>query len=296
MGTPEIAESCLKTMCDAGLDIRAVFTQPDKPKGRGLEMSKPPVKVFAESRVIEVFQPLKLKKSIDIIKAIAPDIIVVVAYGKILPKCILDYPRYGCINLHASLLPRHRGAAPIQAAIVSGDTVGGVTTMYMAEGLDTGNMIFTEETLISDDDTAGSLHDRYAEMGGRLLLKTIKAIEEGTAPNIPQDDSLSTYACTLKKEDGRIDWTRSSREIRNLIRGFNPWPAAFAELHGLTFKIFNASIGSDKPYAEPGTIISCCPGGIEVATGDGSLIVCELQASGKRKMSAAEYLCGHKLL
>jgi methionyl-tRNA formyltransferase len=295
MGTPEIAEACLKTLCEAGLDVRAVFTQPDRPKGRGMALAPPPVKVYAQSRGIEVFQPLKLKKSLDMIERIDPELIVVVAYGKLLPKTVLDYPKYGCVNLHASLLPRHRGAAPIQAAIVSGDETGGVTTMYMAEGLDTGNMIFTEETPISYDDTADTLHDRYAEIGGRLLLKTIRAVEEGCAPSIPQDDSKATYAPPIKKEDALINWNRTSKEIRNLIRGYNSWPAAFTELNGQTFKVFKADIGGDKPVSEPGTVISSGPGGIEVATADGSLFITEIQAAGKRRMTAAEYLRGHQI-
>jgi len=295
MGTPEISEACLRTLCENGQDVRAVFTQPDKPKGRGLAMTAPPVKVYAESRGIEVYQPLRLRKSMDVIEHIDPELIIVVAYGKILPKPVLDYPRYGCVNLHASLLPRHRGAAPIQAAIVSGDTVGGVTTMYMAEELDSGNIIFKEETPISDDDTAGTLHDRYAEIGGRLLLRTIKAIEEGSAPSIPQDHALATYAPPIKKEDGEIDWSRTTKEIRNLIRGYNPWPVAFTQLNGRTFKVYAAVPGADKAVSAPGTVVSSGAKGIEVATGDGTLIITELQEAGKRRMTAAEYLRGHKL-
>lgn len=297
MGTPEIAEKCLETLCDAGLDIAAVFTQPDRPKGRGMVMTPPPVKVFAQSRGIDVYQPLKLRKSMDIISSIDPDLIVVVAYGKILPKQILDYPKYGCINLHASLLPRHRGAAPIQAAILAGDKVGGVTTMYMAEELDAGNIIFVEETPIYDDDTGGSLHDRYVDIGGKLLIKTIKAIEKGEAPSIPQNHELATFCSPIKKEDAKIDWTRSSTEIRNLIRGYNPWPVAHTEINGRVFKIYAAEIGAEgvKPNSTPGDVLSTGERGIEIATGDGSIFITELQLAGKRRMTAAEFLRGHSI-
>jgi methionyl-tRNA formyltransferase len=296
MGTPEIAEACLRALYMSGHDVRAVFTQPDRPKGRGLVMTPPPVKVYAESRGIEVFQPKSLRKSMDIIGRIDPELIVVVAYGRILPKEVLDYPRYGCINVHASLLPRHRGAAPIQAAIIAGDTVGGVTTLYMTEEVDAGNMIFVEETPISDSDTAGTLHDRYAEIGGRLLLRTIEAIRDGTAPSIPQDHSQATYAPPIRKEDARIDWSRSSTEIRNLIRAFNPWPVAFTEINGHALKIYAAERGRDGREALPGTVLSAGPEGIEVATGDGSLFITELQKAGKRRMTAAEYIRGHNIM
>jgi len=301
MGTPEIAEACLRALCEAGQDIRAVFTQPDKPKGRGYELAPPPVKVYAERRGIPVYQPLKLRKSLDLLEQIDPELIIVVAYGKLLPKAVLDYPKYGCVNLHASLLPRHRGAAPIQAAVCAGDPVGGITTMYMAEELDSGNMIFTEETPISDDDTGGTLHDRYAEMGGRLLLKTIRAIEDGTAPSIPQRHELATYAPPIRKEDARIDWTRPSKEIRDKIRGFNPWPVAFAEIGGQTLKIYAAEIAGNATNpsdaaAAPGTVLAAGAQGIEIATGDGALRITELQAPGKRRMPAADYLRGHKLI
>lgn len=298
MGTPEIAAECLKTICDAGADVAAVFTQPDRPKGRRMKLTPPPVKEFALSRGIEVYQPLKLSKSMDIIRSIDPELIVVVAYGKILPAKVLDYPKYGAVNLHASLLPRHRGAAPIQAAIVAGDKTGGVATMYMSPELDAGDIIFMEETPIFDDDTASTLHDRYVDIGGKLLVRTIKSIEEGTAPRIPQDHSLATYAPMIKKEDAEIDWSRSSIEIRNHIRGYNPWPVAFTEINGQVLKIFASEIGQKEVLSgvEPGKVISEGECGIEIATGDGTLFLTEIQVPGKRRMSAREYLRGNRVL
>lgn len=297
MGTPEIAEKCLETLCDAGLDIAAVFTQPDRPKGRGMVLTPPPVKVFAQRMGIDVYQPKKLLKSMDIISSIDPELIVVVAYGKILPKQVLDYPKYGCINLHASLLPRHRGASPIQAAILAGDEVGGVTTMYMSEELDAGDIIFMEETPIYDNDTGGTLHDRYADIGRRLLLKTIRAIEKGEVHRTPQNHELATFCSPIKKEDARIDWTRSSKEIRNLVRAYNPWPVAYTEINGRMLKIYAVEIGSAerKPGSAPGDVLSAGERGIEIATGDGSVYITELQTAGKRKMTAAEYLRGNSI-
>ena len=298
MGTPEIAAECLRTICDAGADVAAVFTQPDKPKGRRMVLTPPPVKEFAQSRGIEVHQPLKLSKSMDIISSIDPELIVVVAYGKLLPNKVLDYPKYGAINLHASLLPRHRGAAPIQAAIIAGDKVGGVATMYMSAELDAGNIIFMKETPIYDDDTASTLHDRYMDIGGKLLVRTISAIEQGTAPSIPQNHALSTYALMIKKEDAEINWSRSSVEIRNLIRGYNPWPVAYSEINGHALKIYASDIGQKEALSgvEPGTVVSADGRGIEIATGDGTLLITELQAPGKRRMAAKEYLRGNSIL
>lgn len=298
MGTPEIAAECLRTICDAGTDVAAVFTQPDKPKGRKMVLTPPPVKEFAQSRGIEVYQPLKLSKSMDIISSIDPELIVVVAYGKLLPTKVLDYPKYGAVNLHASLLPRHRGAAPIQAAIIAGDKVGGVATMYMSAELDAGNIIFMEETPIYDDDTSSTLHDRYMDIGGKLLVRTISAIEQGTAPSIPQNHTLSTYAPMIKKEDAEINWSRSSVEIRNLIRGYNPWPVAYSEINGHALKIYASDIGPKKALSgvEPGTVVCADGCGIEIATGDGTLLITELQAPGKRRMTAKEYLRGNSIL
>ena len=293
MGTPDIAAECLRALLDEGIDVRAVFTQPDKPKGRGMKLTPSPVKVLAMERGIEVLQPTRLKKCGDILERIDPELIVVAAYGRILPKLILDYPKYGAVNMHASLLPRHRGSAPIQRAIAMGDTVGGVTSMYMAEELDTGDMIFRAETPITDEDTGGSLHDRYAKMGGEILVKTIRAIEAGTAPRTPQPEEGITYAPPITKEECRVDFTRSAREVFNLIRAMNPVPAAFTIYNGAPMKLYASIIGNTK--GEAGTVVSTNNGGIEIACGDGSVIITDLAAAGGKRMSADAWLRGHKI-
>jgi methionyl-tRNA formyltransferase len=296
MGTPWIAAECLKTLIADRQEILAVFTQPDRPKGRGMKLAKPEVKLLAEERGIPVFQPKKLKKSMEIIEELAPELIVVVAYGRLLPKVMLDYPRYGCVNLHASLLPRLRGAAPIQRAIVNGDTVGGVTTMYMAEELDAGDVIFCEETEISNSDTGGSLTEKYAGIGGKLLVKTIKAIEEGSVKAIPQDGGRATFAPPIGKEEARIDWTGSAEEIRNLIRGFNPAPAAFTTLGGQQLKVFAAdSLPETGGAHRPGEVIAVLKNGLEVSAGKGRLVITEVQAAGKKRMNAGDWLRGKRI-
>lgn len=292
MGTPDIAAECLRALLDAGIDVRAVFTQPDRPKGRGMKLTPSPVKLLALEHGIEVLQPTKLKKCGDILERIDPELIVVAAYGRLLPKSILDYPKFGAINMHASLLPRWRGAAPIQRCIAAGDTVGGVTSMYMAEELDAGDMIFRAETPISDDDTGGSLHDRYAAMGGEILVRTIRAIEAGAAPRTPQPSEGITLAPPITKDECRVDFTRPAREVFNLIRAMNPFPTAFTTLNGAPMKLYASRVGNTK--GEAGTVIST-DGALEVACGDGSIIITELAAAGGKRMSADAYLRGHKV-
>ena len=293
MGTPDIAAKCLETMLDAGLDVAAVFTQPDKPKGRGMKLMPSPVKELAEARGIRVYQPAKIRRCQAIFEEVAPELVVVAAYGRILPDWMLDWAPYGCINMHASLLPRWRGSAPIQRAIVAGDTLGGVCTMHVASELDSGDVIFTAETPITPEDNYGTLYERYAEMGGELIVKTVRAIENGTAPRTPQDPALVTLAPPVEKEEGRIDWTRPARELFNLIRGFNPAPVAFTYLNGELLKLY-ASAPAEGQGA-PGTVLRAAGGVFEIACGEGSLIITELQSPGKRKMPAADWLRGHRV-
>lgn len=292
MGTPDIAAECLKALTDAGIDVVGVFTQPDRPKGRGMKLTPSPVKVFATERGIPVYQPTKLKKCGDLLSEIDPELIAVAAYGRILPKSVLDYPKHGSINMHASLLPRWRGAAPIQRCIAAGDTLGGVTTMYMAEELDAGDMILRAETPITDADTGGSLHDRYAEMGGKLLVETIRQIEAGTAPRTPQPSEGITLAPPITKEECAVDWTRSAREIFDLIRAMNPFPTAYTKYDGAPMKLYASKVGNRS--GEPGCVVSA-DGGLEVACGDGSIVITELAAAGGKRMAADAWLRGHKV-
>lgn len=295
MGTPDIAADCMRTLLDKGLDICAVFTQPDKPRGRGMKLTPPPVKELAVERGIEVIQPRKIRKCMDIIERIAPELIVVVAYGRLLPKSILDYPKYGCVNLHASLLPKLRGAAPIQRAIVNGDTVGGVTTMYMSEELDAGDMLLSERVDITPDDTAGTLTAKYATVGGELLCRTIADIEAGRAKPVPQNHSEATFAPPIDKAEAEIDWSESAESIRNKIRGFNPSPVAFTMLEGQPLKIYGAGLSVSTLNGAPGTVTAVTKTGVEVATGSGPVILTDVQAAGKKRMSAADWARGKRL-
>ncbi len=295
MGTPDFAVPSLEAIAAAGHEIVAAVSQPDRPKGRGHKLKPTEVKAAAERLGIPVYQPETLKNNtfLDKLNELAPDIIIVAAYGKILPGYILDYPRYGCVNVHGSLLPKYRGAAPIQRCVINGDSVTGVTTMYMDRTLDTGDMIFTEETEIGKNETAGELFDRLAALGGELIVRTIRAIENGTAPRIKQDESEATYASMLDKSTGRIDWTRSPVEIINLIRGTNPWPLAHSEYKGEIMKIFVAEAGSGS--GEPGEILGVQGKKLEIACGDGSVLVGEIQMKGGKRMSVASYLNGHEI-
>ncbi len=292
MGTPDIAAECLKALVDAGIDVVGVFTQPDRPKGRGMKLTPSPVKVYATERGIPVYQPTKLKKCGDLLAEIDPELIAVAAYGRLLPKLVLDYPKYGSINMHASLLPRWRGSAPIQRCIAAGDTLGGVTTMYMAEELDAGDMILRAETPITDEDTGGSLHDRYAELGGRLLVETIRQIEAGTAPRTPQPSEGITLAPPITKEECAVDWTKGAREIFDLIRAMNPFPTAYTKYDGAPMKLYASKVGGGS--GESGCVIST-DGGLEVACGDGSIVITELAAAGGKRMAADAWLRGHKV-
>ena len=305
MGTPEFAVPSLNALIDSGEDVVAIVTQPDKPKGRGKKLTLPPVREAALKHNIPVFQPEKIKDELFItaIKNFCPDIIVVVAYGNILPKVILDIPSKGCINVHASILPKYRGAAPINWAIINGEKETGITTMLMDEGMDTGDMLLTDKIEIKNDDTASSLQDRLKYIGANLLIKTINGIKSKTIRPIPQDDSQATYAPMLKKEDGRIDWTMKAGEIKNLVRGLNPWPGAYTRWNGKQIKIFKTEVVEavvsgqwSVVREEPGTVINVSTEGVFVATGKGILLIKELQPESKNKMTASEFVKGYRIV
>ena len=298
MGTPDFAAASLKKLLDDGFNVVGVFTQPDKPKGRGMELAYSPVKELALEHSLPVFQPVKMRDgtALEAVKSLAPDILVVVAYGRILPDDILAVPKYGAVNVHGSLLPKYRGAAPIQWAVLNGDKTTGVTTMYLASEMDTGDIIYTSETEIGEFETSGELFDRLKVMGAELLVKTLRDIEAGTAPCTPQDHSKASYVKMLDKTDSPIDWTRSARGVIKWIYGLQPWPAATAELDGAIYKIFAAGYTDTHTDKAPGTVVSAGKAGIEVACGGGeTVMITELQAPGKKRMSAADYFRGHPL-
>ena len=298
MGTPDFAVPSLKALLAAGHEIVGVFTQPDKPKNRGMKLAPSPVKVVAQEYQLPIFQPTTLKtdEAYDILVDLQPELIAVAAYGKILPKKILDLPVLGCINVHSSLLPRYRGAAPINWAILNGDQETGVTIMYMAEGLDTGDIISQQTTPIDSNETVESLHDRLAEIGAELLVKTVTAIGAGTATRTPQDDSLSSYASMLSRDLSPIDFNKSAHQIHNQVRGLIPWPATSVEIGGITFKIFSVEETDESSEKPAGTVLGADKKGINVVCGDGKVIrILELQAPGKKRMRAVDYLRGHTL-
>ena len=294
MGTPDFAVPCLARLVEIS-DVVAVVTQPDRPKGRGQKLLPPPVKVFAQEHGIAVYQPERVKAPdfVDVLRGLTPDLIVVVAFGQILSKEILSLPPLGCINVHASLLPRYRGAAPMQWAIVRGEKETGVTTMFMDEGLDTGDMLLRETLPITQAMTAAELHDEMMKLGADVLEKTLFSLSEGTLKRTPQDDALSTYAPLLDKEVGRIDWKKPAQEIHDLVRGLNSWPGAYTMLEGQKFKIWRTRLAEGT--AEPGEIVSVTKQGLLVGTGEGMLEILEVQAPSKKKMAAGDYVRGHGL-
>ncbi len=294
MGTPDFAVPCLSKLIKAGHNICAVFTQPDKPKGRGYKLTPPPVKKLALENGIEVYQPktLRTEDSTQLVKDLKPDVIVVVAYGKILPKSILEIPTYGCINVHASLLPKYRGAAPIQWSVLNGDKLTGVTTMYMAEGLDTGDIILSQKTDIGSDETSGELHDRLSEMGADLIVETLKQVENGTVERIPQDDEKSCYASMLSKDMSHINWNKTALEIHNLVRGLSPWPVANTKYNNKLLKVHRSRV-TDGYSGEPGEIVEA-NGNFVVCCADNTAIeLLEVQYEGKKRMSGKDFLLGH---
>lgn len=300
MGTPDFAVPTLKALFASEHNVSAVFSQPDKPKGRGYKLTPPPVKVIALENNTEVFQPQSLKKgedaekSIEILKAINPDFIIVVAYGKILPKEVLDIPKYGCINVHASLLPKYRGAGPIQWSVLNGEKETGATTMFMAEGLDTGDMLLKASTPIGENETASELHDRLSVLGAELLIKTLSEFENDNITPEKQDDSLSTYAPMLSKELCPIDFSKSAQEIHNQIRGLSDWPCATATLDDKRLKFYKSEIVStDGENKIVGQIIN--EKDMTIACGTGSIRIIELQAEGSKRMKTADYLRGNPI-
>ena len=297
MGTPDFAVVSLKRLVEDGHDICGVFTQPDKPKNRGHKLAFSPVKEYALSQNLAVYQPLKMRdgEAMSIVEELAPELIVVAAYGKILPEDILNYPKYGSINVHSSLLPKYRGAAPINWAILDGEAETGVSIMYMAKELDAGDVILQKTTAISREEDALTLTARLAELGAEALAEAVEALKNETASRTPQDGSRQTYASMLSKEMSPIDWNRSSRAIDCQVRGLIPWPCASTELAGQRFKVYRTAPGQKTDKA-PGTILAAGKKGIEVACGDGmSLFIIELQAEGGKRMAASAYLLGHPI-
>ncbi len=297
MGTPEIAVPSLERLISDGHDLCAVVTQPDRPKGRGKKLAFSPVKEAAMRHELEILQPEKASQPdfLDRLRELNPDLIVVIAFGQILRKEVLDLPKYGCVNVHVSLLPKYRGAAPINWAIINGEEKTGVTTMFMDEGLDTGDIIKTREFSLDDEINAGQLHDIMMEEGADVLSQTVKAIEDGTAERIRQNDDESTYAPMMDRNLGHIDFKKSAVSIHNLVRGTVPWPGAWCESPYGKMKIWKTRIGQGHTDREPGTIVSVGKQGIEVACGMGMLLIEEIQMPNKKRMHVSEYIKGNNI-
>ena len=297
MGTPDFSVGTLEALIKAGHEVVLAVTRPDKPKGRGKVLQAPPVKTAALAHGIEVFQPRRVSEpeSVEYLRSFRADIIVVVAFGQILPKEILETPPYGCVNIHASLLPKYRGAAPIQWAVIDGERVSGVTAMRMDEGLDTGDIIMKEEVVLDPKETGGSLFEKLGRAGAELCVRTLSAIENGTAVYTPQDHSLATKTGLIHKKSGLIDWQRSAGELECLIRGLNPWPSAYTKLNGKTLKIWDADVIRENTGAEPGTVTDVTKDAVFVQTGDGILKLNEIQMEGRKRMSCDAFLRGFSM-
>ena len=297
MGTPDFSVGTFEALIEAGHEIVLAVTQPDKPKGRGEKVQYPPVKEAALKRQIPVFQPKRVRapECIEELRKYDADIMVVIAFGQILPKEILEMTPYGCVNVHASLLPKYRGAAPIQWAVINGERVSGVTTMQMDEGLDTGDMLMKTEIVLDEKETGGSLHDKLARAGAGLCVQTLEALKDGTVVREPQGESTTEYARMLDKGMGRIDWSKDAKSIECLIRGLNPWPSAYTEWNGRTMKIWEADVADIDEGREPGTVIRVERDGFCVQTGRGSLKVRSLQIPGKKRMDAGAFLRGYQV-
>ena len=301
MGTPDFAEKSLEAVYNAGHEIVGIVTNPDRPKGRGMKLEASPVKKYAESKNLKIYQPEKIRKNeefIEEIRKLQPDVICVVAYGKILPKEILEIPKLGCINVHGSLLPKYRGAAPIQWAVLNGDKTTGITTMYMDVGMDTGDMILKKETQIGDDETTGELWDRLSKIGADLLVETLQKIEEGTAPRIPQGEEFS-IAPMLDKEIAKIDWdNKTAIEIKNLVRGLNPIMGTYSFLNDRKIKFWKVDVVSDNSFENEknGTVVKAdSKEGLFIKAKDGLIKVIEIQGENAKKMSIQDFLRGNKI-
>jgi methionyl-tRNA formyltransferase len=302
MGTPDFAATILEKLIQSGHEVIGVVTQPDKQKGRGQAVSFSPVKELALKHGLEVFQPIKVKEPefLQKVLELAPEAILVAAFGQILPKALLEMPKYGCINVHASLLPKYRGAAPIQYSILDGEEETGITIMYMGEGIDTGDIILQAKLKIAEDETGGSLFDKMSVLGADLLIEALHEIEDGTAVRIPQDHEKATHVKMISKEMGKIDFTQPAVKLERLIRGLNPWPSAYTFLGGKTLKLWQAKVRQSNPEtgetaAEPGEVIEIRKDSFDVMTGDGVLVLKELQLEGKKRMSADAFLRGYQI-
>ena len=295
MGTPDFSVGALKALAENGYEIAGVVTQPDKPRGRGKASAMTPVKEAALELGLTVYQPARVREQafMDTVRALNPDVIVVSAFGQIIPKALLELPRYGCVNIHASLLPKYRGAAPIQWAVMDGEPVSGVTIMQMDEGLDTGDMLAKTEVPLEPDETGGSLFDKLSRAGAELLIRTLPALEQGTlTPEKQPLESPTAYARMIRKEDGRIDWNLEAEAIERRIRGLNPWPSAYTELTGKILKIWRAEVLPKESGQTPGTVTEAGKGGFCVQTGKGVLRLLEVQLEGKKRMDAQAFLRG----
>lgn len=297
MGTPDFAVPSLEALLKSDDEVVGIVTQPDRPKGRGQELAPSPVKLVALRENIPILQPTKMKdpEFLATLTSWKPDLIAVTAFGRILPPAVLTLPPKGCVNVHGSLLPKYRGAGPIQWAVINGETETGITTMLMDEGMDTGAMLLQERIPIAPDDTAGSLAPKLASLGGRLLAETIARLKAGTIAPIVQDHSQATMAPLLKKEDGLIDWTLPARSIANRIRGLTPWPGAYTFSGAERWTIAKAAAQAEKPSGQPGCIVGVTKDAIQVATGDGVLAITEIQPANSRRMTVAQYLAGHPI-
>ena len=299
MGTPDFALFSLKALCEKGYDVVGVVTQTDKPKGRGYVLTPPPVKVYALEQGIPVYQPnsLRTEEFASLLSEIDPELIAVVAYGKILPKNVLDYPKYGCVNVHGSLLPKYRGASPMQSAIINGDKVTGITTMFMAEGLDTGDMLLKAECEIAENDNFEDIHDRLGLLGAELLCKTLDGLEAGNITPVPQDHSLATHTAKILKEDCEIDFSKDCDTVHDLVRGLSPIPLSFTHTpDGKLLKVVKSEICErESENAECGKVLSLDNGRIRVACARGSVNIVTVLPEGKGRMSAADFIRGRKI-
>lgn len=297
MGTPDFAVPSLDILVKSGYEVAAVVTQPDKPKGRGNKLTPPPVKEYALNNNIPVLQPEKVKTGTlaQQLREIAPDLLVTVAYGRILPQEVLDIPPYGCVNVHGSLLPKYRGAAPIQWSVINGDSITGITTMYTDIGMDTGDMLLKREVEIGINETAGELHDKLSIIGAEVLLETLKELEKRTLVRIPQPADEATYVTMISKETGRIDWSKTMEQIHNLVRGTDPWPGAYTFYKGERMRVWKTEYSNVEKASKPGEIIEVKKEGILVGTGKGNIMLKEIQFDSGKRLKVEQYLAGHSI-